>query len=175
MCIRDRDSPAEAAGLKEGDIIVAFGGRTIDLSSDLPHVVGRFKAGTTATVEVVREGKSQSLDVVIGELDESTVIQQASSARPQNNRLGVEVRALTNDEKMDLEVSRGVLVTHVGSGPGQLAGIQPGDVLTTINSQWIDGLDTFERLVKELPAGTAIPVRVVRDGQPMFKAVKVLE
>jgi len=169
------DSPAEAAGVKEGDIIVEFGGRSIDLSSDLPHVVGRFKAGTTADIKIVREGRSETLEVVVGELDESTMAQPVASARPQNNRLGVEVRALTNDEKAELEVSRGVLVTNVGSGPGQLAGIEPGDVLTTINSQWIDSVDTFEKLVEQLPAGMAIPVRVVRDGQPMFRAVKVEE
>jgi serine protease Do len=169
------DSPAEAAGVKEGDIIVEFGGRSIDLSSDLPHVVGRFKAGTTADIKIVREGRSEMLEVVVGELDESTMAQPVASARPQNNRLGVEVRALTNDEKAELEVSRGVLVTNVGSGPGQLAGIEPGDVLTTINSQWIDSVDTFEKLVEQLPSGMAIPVRVVRDGQPMFRAVKVEE
>ena len=169
------DSPAEAAGVKEGDIIVEFGGRSIDLSSDLPHVVGRFKAGTTADIKIVREGRSETLEVVVGELDESTMAQPVASARPQNNRLGVEVRALTNDEKAELEVSRGVLVTNVGSGPGQLAGIEPGDVLTTINSQWIDSVDTFEKLVEQLPSGMAIPVRVVRDGQPMFRAVKVEE
>jgi serine protease Do len=169
------DSPAEAAGVKEGDIIVEFGGRSIDLSSDLPHVVGRFKAGTIADIKIVREGRSEMLEVVVGELDESTMAQPVASARPQNNRLGVEVRALTNDEKAELEVSRGVLVTNVGSGPGQLAGIEPGDVLTTINSQWIDSVDTFEKLVEQLPSGMAIPVRVVRDGQPMFRAVKVEE
>ena len=169
------DSPAEEAGVKEGDIIVEFGGRSIDLSSDLPHVVGRFKAGTTADIKIVREGRSETLEVVVGELDESTNAQPVASARPQNNRLGVEVRALTNDEKAELEVSRGVLVTNVGSGPGQLAGIEPGDVLTTINSQWIDSVDTFEKLVEQLPSGMAIPVRVVRDGQPMFRAVKVEE
>ena len=169
------DSPAEAAGVKEGDIIVEFGGRSIDLSSDLPHVVGRFKAGTIADIKIVREGRSETLEVVVGELDESTMAQPVASARPQNNRLGVEVRALTNDEKAELEVSRGVLVTNVGSGPGQLAGIEPGDVLTTINSQWIDSVDTFEKLVEQLPSGMAIPVRVVRDGQPMFRAVKVEE
>ena len=169
------ESPAEKAGLKEGDIITEFGGRAIDLSSDLPHVVGRFKAGTTTEVIVVREGERQTLDVTVGELDQSAVMQPSTLSRPQSNKLGIVVRALTEEERSSIEVSQGVLVTEVNTGPGRLAGLQPGDVLTTINSQWIDSVETFEQQVKALPEGMAIPVRIVRDRQPLFVAIKVNE
>jgi S1-C subfamily serine protease len=46
-------------------------------------------------------------------------------------------------------------------------------VLTTINSQWIDSVEAFEQQVKALPEGMAIPVRIVRDRQPLFVAIKV--
>ncbi len=167
------ESPAEEAGLKEGDIITEFGGRTIDLSSDLPHVVGRFKAGTTTEVMVVREGERQTLDVTVGELDQSAVMQPSTLSRPQDNRLGITVRELSEEEKSSIEVSQGVLITEVNAGPGRLAGLQAGDVLTTINSQWIDSVEAFERQVKALPEDMAIPVRIVRDRQPLFVAIKV--
>ena len=167
------ESPAEKAGLKEGDIITEFGGRAIDLSSDLPHVVGRVKAGTTTEVVVVREGDRQTLDVTVGELDQSAVMQPSTLSRPQDNRLGIIVRELSEEEKSSIEVSQGVLVTEVNAGPGRLAGLQAGDVLTTINSQWIDSVEAFEQQVKALPEGMAIPVRIVRDRQPLFVAIKV--
>ena len=167
------ESPAEKAGLKEGDIITEFGGRAIDLSSDLPHVVGRVKAGTTTEVVVVREGDRQTLDVTVGELDQSAVMQPSTLSRPQDNRLGITVRELSEEEKSSIEVSQGVLVTEVNAGPGRLAGLQAGDVLTTINSQWIDSVEAFEQQVKALPEGMAIPVRIVRDRQPLFVAIKV--
>ena len=167
------ESPAEKAGLKEGDIITEFGGRAIDLSSDLPHVVGRVKAGTTTEVVVVREGDRQTLDVTVGELDQSAVMQPSTLSRPQDNRLGIIVRELSEEEKSSIEVSQGVLVTEVNAGPGRLAGLQAGDVLTTINSQWIDSVEAFEQQVKALPEGMAIPVRIVRDRQPLCVAIKV--
>ena len=167
------ESPAEEAGLKEGDIITEFGGRAIDLSSDLPHIVGRFKAGTTTEVIVVREGERQTLDVTVGELDQSAVMQPSTLSRPQDNRLGITVRELSEEEKSSIEVSQGVLITEVNAGPGRLAGLRAGDVLTTINSQWIDSVEAFERQVKALPDGMAIPVRIVRDRQPLFVAIKV--
>ena len=167
------ESPAEKAGLKEGDIITEFGGRAIDLSSDLPHVVGRVKAGTTTEVVVVREGDRQTLDVTVGELDQSAVMQPSTLSRPQDNRLGIIVRELSEEEKSSIEVSQGVLVTEVNAGPGRLAGLQAGDVLTTINSQWIGSVEAFEQQVKALPEGMAIPVRIVRDRQPLFVAIKV--
>ena len=167
------ESPAEKAGLKEGDIITEFGGRAIDLSSDLPHVVGRVKAGTTTEVVVVRDGDRQTLDVTVGELDQSAVMQPSTLSRLQDNRLGIIVRELSEEEKSSIEVSQGVLVTEVNAGPGRLAGLQAGDVLTTINSQWIDSVEAFEQQVKALPEGMAIPVRIVRDRQPLFVAIKV--
>ena len=141
----------------------------------MPHVVGRFKAGTTTEVIVVREGERQTLDVTVGELDQSAVMQPSTLSRPQDNRLGITVRELSEEEKSSIEVSQGVLITEVNAGPGRLAGLQAGDVLTTINSQWIDSVETFEQQVKALPEGMAIPVRIVRDRQPLFVAIKVNE
>ena len=115
------ESPAEKAGLKEGDIIAEFGGRAIDLSSDLPHVVGRVKAGTTEVI-VVREGDRQTLDVTVGELDQSAVMQPSTLSRPQDNRLGIIVRELSEEEKSSIEVSQGVLDNGSQCGTGTSSG-----------------------------------------------------
>ncbi len=61
-------SPADTAGLKAGDIITRFNGTEIEFSSDLPHVVGRTPAGSTAKLRVVRGGQEQTVNVIIGEL-----------------------------------------------------------------------------------------------------------
>ena len=55
------DSPAEQGGLKEGDVILKFNGRDIDLSSDLPHIVGRTKAESTVDAEIIRGGEPETL------------------------------------------------------------------------------------------------------------------
>ena len=168
------DSPAEEAGIREGDIITEFGGRAIDLSSDLPHVVGRFKAGTDTEVKVVRTGESLTLSVKVGELEADRVAAaSAVEMQPKGNQLGIIVRDLSDSERQSLEAPRGVLVTSVSEGPGKTANLAPGDVITTVNSQWVDTVTDFETLIDALPAGTAVPVRVIRARQPQYIAIKI--
>lgn len=168
------DSPAEEAGIREGDIITEFGGRAIDLSSDLPHVVGRFKAGTDTEVKVVRTGESLTLSVKVGELEADRVAAaSAVEMQPKGNQLGIIVRDLSDSERQSLEAPRGVLVTSVSEGPGKTANLAPGDVITTVNSQWVDTVTDFETLIDALPAGTAVPIRVIRARQPQYIAIKI--
>lgn len=168
------DSPAEEAGIREGDIITEFGGRAIDLSSDLPHVVGRFKAGTDTEVKVVRTGELMTLSVKVGELEADRVAAaSAVEMQPKGNQLGIIVRDLSDSERQSLEAPRGVLVTSVSEGPGKTANLAPGDVITTVNSQWVDTVTDFETLIDALPAGTAVPVRVIRARQPQYIAIKI--
>ena len=60
------DSPAEQGGILEGDIITAFNGQAIDRSAELPHYVGRAKAGSDATLDVVRDGKKINITLNVG-------------------------------------------------------------------------------------------------------------
>ena len=168
------DSPADRAGLEEGDIIIEFGGRAIDLSSDLPQVVGRIKAGAETTMEVVRNGKALEIAVKVGELDAQTPLaQNERPSTPSDNRLGIQVRALAEDEKTELAVDVGVVIVEVAPGSGQRANLVAGDVITSMNNQWLDSVADFERELAELPGGVAIPVRIVRGRQPQFIAIKL--
>ncbi len=168
------DSPADKAGLEEGDIIVEFGGRAIDLSSDLPQVVGRIKAGSETSMDVVRNGELLEIAVKVGELDAQTPLAQSVQPRsPAENRLGIQVRALADDEKTELAADVGVVVVDVAEGPGKRANLVAGDVITSMNNQWLDSVADFERALAELPGGVAIPVRIVRGRQPQFIAIKL--
>jgi serine protease Do len=170
-------SPAAKAGIKEGDIIVEFDGKQIDLSSDLPHVVGRTKPNTTVDVVVVRNSHRKTLKVTVGKLDESKVndIAQSEGGPTSNNRLGIDVKDIMPDEKARLGVDKGVLVVDVTPGAAQVAGIREGDVITTLNNQWVDSAEQFDRMVDELKPNTAIPVRIVRNRTPQFLVIKITE
>lgn len=170
------DSPAEKAGLKEGDIIVEFDGKKIDLSSDLPPIVGRTKPDTTVDVVIVRNSKRMNMQVKIGKLDESSLNRQAQAGGTiSGSRLGVDVKNMTPEEKQRLGVNRGVLVVNVGAGPAQVAGIRQGDVITTLNNEWVDTAEQFEGAVKALPPNVAVPVRIVRGRTPEFTVIKITE
>jgi serine protease Do len=70
-------------------------------------------------------------------------------------------------------VSGGALVVEVGRGPGQDAGLLPGDILLTVGGNEIDGADRLAEVVGRLTPGRSVPMLVQRRGQPTFLALDV--
>ncbi len=169
------DSPAEEGGLREGDIILSFNGKMIDLSSDLPHLVGRARAESVATLEIMRSGKRQKIEVTVGKLDIENIGPQSSNSplAANGNRIGIDIVDLEDVDKRRLEVSKGVLISQVYSGPAREAGIQRGDVLTDIDGEAVSSAEQLERLVAALPGDISIHIRIVRNKRPQYLALKV--
>jgi serine protease Do len=169
------DSPAESGGLREGDIIVRFNDTPIDLSSELPHVVGRVPVGSKSRLQVVRDGKEISLDVTVGELAEPDP-QAAATAKPApeqvTSRIGLAVEPVPEALAERLGISGGVRVVAV-EGPAEEAGIREGDVITRINNQEIPDADRFAEITGALPPGRSVPVLIVRGQVPTFLALRV--
>lgn len=167
--------PAEKGGVEVGDIVVEFNGERIDESADLPHVVGLTKPGTSATVRVIRDGKTRDLRLTVGKLsgDESRTVAQAE---PSGGRIGLGVEELSDQQKARLKISGGVVVREVVPGqPGARAGLRPGDIITLIGSEPVKNVEDFEDIVAGLPANTHIPVRILRRGMAGFVAIRIEE
>jgi serine protease Do len=169
-------SPAEAGGLLSGDIITAFNGQEINLSTDLPHRVGRVRPGEKAKLNIVRNGKSKVIFLEIGALPEGDSPQIGQSNNQQNfqkNRLGITVSELTGQQR---SYGDGVLVQNVTSGgAGALSGIVRGDVIAQIYGEPIRSVADFNRVVESLPKGRSVPMRIVRRGAVMFIPLRVIE
>ena len=169
------DSPAQRAGVKEGDVITSFNGSQIDLSSELPHLVGRVRAGGKAKLQVMRNGASKTLTVKIGELAD---VGFASSGRSdpaselRATRLGLAVEDLPTQRQEQLSLTGGVIVTKV-DGPAAEAGLRPGDVITRLNNKQVKSAKSFAEISADLPAGRSVPVLIVRGDVPTFLALRV--
>jgi serine protease Do len=170
------DSPAAKAGLLEGDIITGFNGDEVNLSSDLPYLVGRVKPGVEAVVTVIRNGAEQNIPVTIGALPEdprqAKAADQASEA-PHNNRLNIVFSDLATDELDDMGVNYGIFVQKVLAGPAAEAGLMSGDVITMLNGERVENAAQFTKLVESLPVNRAVPMRIVRRGSPIFIPLKL--
>ena len=168
-------SPAEAAGIVEGDIILRFNDLEVDLSSDLPHLVGRVRAGTVVPMVIFREGAKRSLSVKVGELAHlrGDQVGDAKPARPSHNVLGLEVEELPTELGNRAGVEAGVWVTRVHQGPARDAEVRRGDVIVSLNQQTVGSVSQFNEIVAALPKGDRVPMRVMRGRQARYVSLRV--
>ena len=138
-------------------------------------MVGRTPVGETARLTVLRGGKEIALDVEIGQLPDERGAQQSvpsgggsSSTAP----LGLTVEPLPSDLADSIGVPGGVLVAGVGKGPAYDAGIRTRDVITEINRKAVSSVADFRKVIKTLPEGRAVSVRVVRQGRAIYLVMK---
>ncbi|GAB4361458.1 MAG: serine protease MucD [Gammaproteobacteria bacterium] len=170
------DSPAEKAGFEVGDVILEFDGEKVHNSSQLPPLVGQTPVDREVVVKVLRNGKRMRLNVTIGELPSEEEMRAASGIKSTEgeNRLGIAVAALTEDQRKELELGdAGVIVERLEDGPAKEAGLKKGDVIVSLNGEKVTSVKRFNDLVEKLPAGKTVAVLVHRPTGPLFLAVKV--
>ena len=165
--------PADTGGLKEGDIIVTYNGSDIDLSSDLPHLVGRSRPGGEVEVVIVREGDRQTVQVTVGELaDDQAASIAGSEGSSTPSPLGLVVEELNEASRQRANTTLGVRVLE-SSGPAHSAGIRQGDIITRLNNEEVDSVETFNEVIANLERGRSVPVLIVRGQSPTFLALRV--
>jgi serine protease Do len=170
------DSPASKAKFKVGDVVVEYNGKKIERSSDLPLVVGGTPVGKKVKVKVIREGEPKILMVTIDELpaEEQLASAEGKEKTASDNRLDVVVGEVSQEMQDKLELpNKGVVVKHVNKGIAAEAGIRRGDIILMINNKKIDGVKSFNKLVKELPEGKSVPVLIQRGRSPVFLPIKI--
>lgn len=166
------DGPAEKGGLQVGDVILSFNGEEIIMSSDLPHAVGRVRPGEDATLVVMRDKKRKTLKMEIGALPEddsvAAVVPSTSAPASADNRLGVVVAELTEEQKSNLDVRSGVIIREVRQGPGAMVGLRRGDIITNLDNQPVESVDAFEKITADLPTNRSVSMRVIRQGRASY-------
>jgi serine protease Do len=170
-------SPAEAAGLEVGDVIIEFNGKKVLRSSGLPPLVGRAKVGRDAKVIVIRNKKRKTIKVNIAELPTSTT--QASfspekEVEPQVSALlGMKIGSLSDGARKQLKLKSGVEVTDINDeGAARDAGLQKGDVITMIDNHAIESVDDFTAVTENLESGRSVAMLIQRRSGPVFLAIR---
>jgi len=167
-------SPAAAAGLRPGDVIVALDGQPVAGVRDLPRLVAGRPVGSTAEVAFLREGKRKTVRLVLGELPEERV-----AARPEGDGgLGLTIRDLTPDlaRELGLPAAEGVAVTAVepGTEAGR-AGLKQGDRILEVNRRPVTSAAEVREALREAGQGGAILLLVRRGERNLFAALKAPE
>lgn len=160
------DSAADRAGLKQGDVITAFNGQAVRDMNTLRNRVAAAGPGSTADVTIVRDGSEKHVSVKLDELNADKV---ARNGRGDNGE--------ENGDKSALGVAiqpsdKGLVVQDVDpNGRAADAGIQPGDVIKSVNRQPVKSVDELRAALKKTSDRPALLLIQRQDAQ-VFVTVK---
>lgn len=149
------DTPAAVAGLKEGDVIVAFNGKKVEDSRQLRLMVSQTQPETQVTLKIVRDGKEKSFSLALGELPANEM-----SARGAPGGWGGKADSLEGVQMADLDARTrrqyeipaqvtGALVTDVDPGSAAFAaGLRQGDVIVEVNRRDVNNVSDVVRAAR---------------------------
>ena len=169
------DSPSDKAGIKPGDVIVAFNGTEISQVSMLPNLVAETPVGNKAEVTISRKGVLKKLPVVIAKLKEEQVATNEPAADNLNKRLGLEVQDLTPEISAALGITdkQGVLITKVEPySPSADAGLRKGDLILEVNQKPVRDTKGFLNEINAIKVKSTVFL-IKRDGRNRFVGLKL--
>lgn len=165
----EKSSPAAAAGLEPGDVILAANGREITNTGDLPVMIAGMSAGETVKLQVWRAGSTREITVKVGSFSEPARA-TAGNEGHEKGRLGVAVRPLSPEEQRQAEVTGGLLVQEA-QGAAARAGIRSGDIIVSVNGETIRDVDQLKKLISK--AGKRVAILVERGDSRIFVPVEL--
>jgi serine protease Do len=171
------DSPAEKAGIKDGDVITSINGKNVTDSRHLKLEVARVHPGETATLKLLRDGAVKTVEVTVTEVPntERAAKNDRHGAEDDNGTLnGVTVGDIDRNARQQFDIPdriKGALVTEVDPNCAAAeAGLRPGDVILEINRKPVKNAEEAVKLT-EHPADKNTALRVWRAGRTLYLAV----
>ncbi|MFQ5658107.1 MAG: DegQ family serine endoprotease [Candidatus Methylomirabilales bacterium] len=166
--------PADKAGIRRGDVIVAFNDKTVQGARDLPRMVAATAVGEAATVKILRDGEEQMVPITVGKYPSETA-KSEDSELPAKGKWGMMLQEVTPRiaDKLGLADEHGVAVVGVRPGsPADLAGIRKGDVILEVNRQPANSVKEVKELIAKSSDEEPLLLLVKRDRGSFFVALE---
>jgi len=176
-----KESPAEKAGIKQGDVLLQFNGKDVEDTGQLRNMVSQTPIGSKVKVKLFRKKKEMDVEVTIAEqpkkLGEAAAEQEAGDNQEESNALsGVTVREITPELAKRFSIKEGdagVIVVKIDQGSKAFeAGIRPGDMVTQINQKDIATIEDYKKAVLKLKTKERILLLIRRKGEDLFLTIR---
>ena len=183
-----KNSPADSAGVQEGDVIIEFNGKKLFDSDELAKLVRRTMPGTKADLVLVHDGQKKTLHVIVGRKKMSK--QQMFGSIPDipdmpdmhgfmgNHILGLQLLTLNEQlgEYFGTPNNEGVLVEEVEhKSTAEKAGFKAGDIIIRIGKRTVDAVEKIQRELRKYDKGDNVEFEVLRKGAKKTLSVEMEE
>ncbi len=168
------DTPAEAAGLKSGDVILEFAGAKVSKPAELQEIVERCPINSQQTITIFRDGKRIPLQVTVREQPKDYGLTRRSrlpGRGPERGGpvedLGLELEPLTPEvaRQLGLDFTEGLVITHVRpNSVAALAGLESGEVIVQVNRLPVKTMEDFRKALEKSPLDKGV-LLLVRTAQ----------
>lgn len=168
-----KDSPADKAGIKRGDVIISLNGQSIDTANTLKNLAAQIEVNTTVPLVVIRDGQQQTLQVKIGEQPTEEQAGSKASAPAASALFGMHVQELTPEIASQLGYTgdTGVIIAGVDSeSPAAQVGLQRGDLIKEINRKPIKSLADYQKAIASVGKDDSL-LMLVRRGNNTYYVV----
>jgi serine protease Do len=170
--ITKEDSPAARAGLRSGDVIVEFEGKPVKTPAQLTELVADMPVGRPAQLKYVREGRTQTTTVNLGERPATGEVQEQKQGEDDENGspLGISTQTVTPDiaRELKLRITSGVVVQNIQTDSPAAEVLQRGDVIHRINRMPVTNRQDYVRAMQSLKGDKEIALQIERGGQLQF-------
>jgi serine protease Do len=147
------DSPAQKAGIKEGDVIKRIDTVPINNTKDLVNTVGKMESGRKAKLVVMRDKKEITVELIIGERPASVDEEESVSEGPSKSWRGLQVEDLSSDNvrKFKADAKEGVVIVNIEPGtPADDSGLMPGEVIVELDKKKVKTISDYKKLIENL-------------------------
>jgi serine protease Do/serine protease DegQ len=164
-----KGGPAEKAGLRQGDVIIAFNGTDVKDPSHLQRLVAETGIGKQSKVTVFRDGKNLDLNISLSSADTAPSRQRRESVRDSEQPGQADLLGLVVDD-----AEHGVVVMDIARGGAAAdAGIRRGDVIVSVNRKKVATSSEYQRIIHQAGRGSAMTILVRRGDSSIYFALRI--